>query len=430
MSIEAWAGVVLVGTFFLLIFLRIPIAFSLGLSAVAAIYLLDIEPAIIVQSMVKGVDTFALLAVPLFIIAGELMGKGGISKRLIAFSKILVGNLRGGLGQVNVLTSTFFGGISGSAVADISSIGCILIPMMTEEGYDREFAVGITLSSAVQSIMIPPSHNMVIYALLAGASVGKMFMAGLVPGLLLGASLMIYTAVVAKKRNYPMGQRVSLKEGVHITLDAIWGLGTIFVIVFGVVTGVFTVTESAAIAVVYSLFVSLFVYRETKISDFFAIVNAAFRTVSMVMLMIACSAAFGWVLAYIRLPVLVARLILGTFQNPLLIMLLINVILLILGMICDMAPIILITTPVFLPVVTALGMDPVHFGIVMMLNLGIGLTTPPVGCALFVVSSIGKLRMEAAARATLPMYIVMVAVLLIVTYVPQVVMFLPNLLLG
>jgi tripartite ATP-independent transporter DctM subunit len=287
-------------------FLRIPIAFSLGLSAVAAIYLLDIEPAIIVQSMVKGVDTFALLAVPLFIIAGSLWVRGDIqtAHRLFQNSR---GNLRGGLGQVNVLTSTFFGGISGSAVADISSIGCILIPMMTEEGYDREFAVGITLSSAVQSIMIPPSHNMVIYALLAGASVGKMFMAGLVPGLLLGASLMIYTAVVAKKRNYPMGQRVSLKEGVHITLDAIWGLGTIFVIVFGVVTGVFTVTESAAIAVVYSLFVSLFVYRETKISDFFAIVNAAFRTVSMVMLMIACSAAFGWVLAYIRLPVLVAR---------------------------------------------------------------------------------------------------------------------------
>lgn len=428
MSIDIIAGIALVGLFFLLIALRIPIAFSLGLSALVAVFILDIEPAIIVQTMVKGVDTFSLLAVPLFIIAGELMGKGGISKRLIAFSKILVGNLKGGLGHVDILTGTFFGGISGSAVADISSVGSILIPMMIEDGFDREFSVGITLSSAVQAILIPPSHNMVIYALLAGVSVGQMFLAGFVPGLLLGVSLMIYTAYVARKRNYPTGKRVSLKEALRVSMEAIWGLGTIVIIVLGVVFGIFTVTESAAIAVVYSFFVSVFIYRETKLSDFFEIVRTAFGTVSMVMLMIACSAAFGWVLAYIRIPLMVSRSILGTFNNPVIIMLLINVILLVLGMICDMAPLILITTPVFLPIVTALGIDPVHFGIIMMLNLGIGLTTPPVGCALFVASSIGKLKMEETAKATLPMYGVMFIVLMIVTFVPQIVMFLPNLL--
>ena len=430
MSVEGIAALLLVGSFFLLLFLRFPVALSLTLSSIAAALFLNVKLTILIQGMFKSVDSFALLAVPFFIIAGEMMGKGGISKRLVGFSRVLVGNLRGGLACVNCITSTIFGGISGSAVADISSLGSILIPMMEEEGYDKDFSVGITLSTAVQSILIPPSHNMVIYAMVAGGvSVGRMFLGGLIPGLLLGGCLMAYSLIVSYRRKYPAGIRVSLREGLRVVGGSLWGLGTIAIIMIGVCTGICTVTESAALAVAYACFVSLVVYREVPAKQLLSIFRDGFKTVANVMFLIAASGAFGWMLAYIRLPQLVSNAILSFSNNRLVVMLILNVILLVLGMICDMGPIILIATPVLLPIAQAVGVDPIHFGIIMMLNLGIGLTTPPVGAALFAVCSIGRVDMERAVRATLPMYLVMIAVLIIVNLLPGVTLLLPGLLM-
>ena len=430
MSVEGIAALLLVGSFFLLLFLRFPVALSLTLSSIAAALFLNVKLTILIQGMFKSVDSFALLAVPFFIIAGEMMGKGGISKRLVGFSRVLVGNLRGGLACVNCITSTIFGGISGSAVADISSLGTILIPMMESEGYDKDFSVGITLSTAVQSILIPPSHNMVIYAMVAGGvSVGRMFLGGLIPGLLLGGCLMAYSLIVSYRRKYPAGIRVSLREGLRVVGGSLWGLGTIAIIMIGVCTGICTVTESAALAVAYACFVSLVVYREVPAKQLLSIFRDGFKTVANVMFLIAASGAFGWMLAYIRLPQLVSNAILSFSNNRLVVMLILNVILLVLGMICDMGPIILIATPVLLPIAQAVGVDPIHFGIIMMLNLGIGLTTPPVGAALFAVCSIGRVDMERAVRATLPMYLVMIAVLIIVNLLPGVTLLLPGLLM-
>ena len=430
MSVEGIAALLLVGGFFLLLLLRLPVALSLTLSSIAAALFLNVKLTILIQGMFKSVDSFALLAVPFFIIAGEMMGRGGISKRLVGFSRVLVGNLRGGLACVNCITSTIFGGISGSAVADISSLGSILIPMMEEEGYDKDFSVGITLSTAVQSILIPPSHNMVIYAMVAGGvSVGRMFLGGLIPGLLLGGSLMVYSLIVSYRRKYPAGIRVSLREGLRIVGDSLWGLGTVAIIMIGVCTGICTVTESAALAVAYACLVSLVVYRGVPAKELLTIFRDGFKTVANVMFLIAASGAFGWMLAYIRLPQLVASAVLSFSSDRFVVMLILNVIMLVLGMVCDMGPIILIATPVLLPIAQAVGVDPIHFGIIMMLNLGIGLTTPPVGAALFAVCSIGRVDMERAVRATLPMYLVMIAVLIIVNLLPGITLLLPGLMM-
>ena len=430
MSVEGIAALLLVGGFFLLLLLRLPVALSLTLSSIAAALFLNVKLTILIQGMFKSVDSFALLAVPFFIIAGEMMGRGGISKRLVGFSRVLVGNLRGGLACVNCITSTIFGGISGSAVADISSLGSILIPMMEEEGYDKDFSVGITLSTAVQSILIPPSHNMVIYAMVAGGvSVGRMFLGGLIPGLLLGGSLMVYSLIVSYRRKYPAGIRVSLREGLRIVGDSLWGLGTVAIIMIGVCTGICTVTESAALAVAYACLVSLVVYRGVPAKELLTIFRDGFKTVANVMFLIAASGAFGWMLAYIRLPQLVASAVLSFSSDRFVVMLILNVIMLMLGMVCDMGPIILIATPVLLPIAQAVGVDPIHFGIIMMLNLGIGLTTPPVGAALFAVCSIGRVDMERAVRATLPMYLVMIAVLIIVNLLPGITLLLPGLMM-
>jgi len=431
MSVDAVAALLLLGGFFLLLILRIPVALSLALSSIATALFLNIRLTILIQNMFSSVDSFALLAVPFFIIAGELMGRGGISSRLVGFSRVLVGNLRGGLAYVNCITSTIFGGISGSAVADISSLGSILIPMMKAEGYDEDFSVGITLSTAVQSILIPPSHNMVIYAMVAGGvSVGRMFLGGIVPGLLLGACLLAYSAYTAYRRNYPAGIRVSFREGLRIVGNSLWGLGTVVIILTGVCTGICTVTEAAALAVVYACFVTFVIYREIPFGQIVGIFRDGFKTVANVMFLIAASGAFGWLLAYIRVPQLVSNAILGMTTNRFAVMLLLNLILLVLGMICDMGPIILIATPVLLPVAQAIGMNPIHFGVIMMLNLGIGLTTPPVGAALFAVCAIGKVSMGRAVRATVPMYLVMLFVLVLVNLLPDIVLFLPRLLMG
>lgn len=422
------ATLILLGTFALLLFLRVSITFSLAFASVVTSLYLKIPLMAVVQQMVQGVRSFSLLAIPFFILAGEMMGQGGISRRLILFSNLLIGRVRGGLAQVNVLASMFFGGISGSAVADVSSIGTILIPMMKEKGYDDDFSVGITVTSACQGVIIPPSHNMIIYSLAAGGvSVGRLFLGGFIPGVLLGVALMIISYIIAVKRNYPKERAYSLRESVRIAKDAFFGLMTAVIIIGGVVSGVFTATESAAVAVVWAFIVTFFIYREIPLRAMTGILYSSLRTLAMVMALIASASAFGWFMAYLRIPAIATQALLGITQNRIALLLLINALLLLLGMIMDMAPLILITTPILYPVVVgALGMSPIHFGIMLILNLAIGLCTPPVGSALFVGCAVGKITIEKAVKSMLPMYAAMVAVLLLITFVPELTMVIPD----
>ena len=426
------ASTILLSTFFILLVLRVPITFTLAVSSIVTAWYLDLPLMAITQRMVQGVRSFSLLAIPFFILAGEIMSRGGISRRLIGFSNVLIGRMRGGLAQVNVLASMFFGGISGSAVADVSSIGTIMIPVMKQKGYDADYSTAVTVTSACQGIIIPTSHNMIIYSLAAGGvSVGRLFLGGFVPGVALGLALMVISYIIAVKRDYPKERKYSLGEGLTVTKDAVLGLLTAVIIIGGVISGVFTATESAAIATVYAFFITFFVYREISLRAFPAILLNALKTLAMVMSLIAAASAFGYLLAFLQIPAQATELLLSITSNRIALLLLINVLLLILGMIMDMAPLILITTPILYPVVVgALGMDPVHFGIMLMLNLGIGLATPPVGSAMFVGCAVGKVSIEKAARAMVPFYVTMIVVLLFVTFVPQIVMFIPNLVMG
>jgi len=426
------AVLILLGSFFLLLLIRMPIAFSLALSSIFTALFLGIPVAAVFQRMVNGVNKVSLLAVPFFIFAGQLMGAGGISKRLVDLSNIMVGRFRGGLAQVNILTSMFFGGISGSSVADTSSIGAIMIPMMKKDGYDADFATSVTISSSTQGILIPPSHNMIIYALAAGVniSVGMMFLGGLVPGVVLGVSMMIMTWFISMKRKYPKGEKIGIKDSLRIIKDAVLGLLTPVIIVGGVITGVFTATESAAIACFWSFIVSFFIYREIPLREFSPIMKRTLKTLIIVLPVIAAANAFGFMLAYLRLPKIASEFLLGLTTNKYLILLIMNMILLVLGMIMDMAPLIMICTPILLPVAISVGLHPVHFGIVMMLNLAIGLITPPVGVTLFVGSSIGKSSIEKVAKANMPFYVLMFGVLLLITYIPPIDMWLPNMIMG
>ncbi|WP_304222065.1 TRAP transporter large permease [Gracilinema caldarium] len=425
------ATILLLGLFVFLMIIRLPITFSLIFSSIVTAVYLKIPLMAVVQQMVQGVRSFSLLAIPFFIIAGEMMGQGGISRRLILFSNLLVGRIRGGLAQVNCLASMFFGGISGSAVADVSSIGTILIPMMKQKGYDDDFSVGITVTSACQGVIIPPSHNMIIYSLAAGGvSVGRLFLGGFIPGVLLGVGLMIVSYIFAIKRNYPKERRYTLKEALQITKDAVLGLLTAVIIIGGVISGVFTATESAAIAVVYAFIITFFVYREIPLKMFPRILYNSLKTLAMVMALIAAASAFGWLMAYLRIPAKATEALLSVTHNKVLLLILINVLLLLLGMIMDMAPLILITTPILYPVaVGSLGMSPVHFGIMLILNLAIGLTTPPVGSALFVGCAVGKIRIEQVVKTMLPMWLVMFAVLMLITFVPEITMWIPDMLM-
>ncbi len=423
------ATTILLGGFIFFIIIRIPITIALAVSSILTAIYLNIPLMAIVQRMAQGVNSFSLLAIPFFIIAGEIMGEGGISDRIIAFANVLVGRIRGGLGLVNCLDSMFFGGISGSAVADVSSLGTIVIPMMKQKGYDADFSVALTVTSACQGIIIPPSHNMIIYSLAAGGvSVGRLFLGGFVPGILLGIALMIVTYIIAVKRNYPKDRKYSLKEALVITRDAVLGLVTAVLIMGGVVSGVFTATESAAIAVLYAFIITFFVYREIPISRMSKILYNTLKTLAMVMALIAAASAFGWLLAFLKVPAMATNALLGITTNKVLLLLMINLLLLILGCIMDMAPLILITTPILYPVVVkTLGMSPIQFGIILMLNLGIGLTTPPVGSALFVGCAIGKISIEQVTKALIPFWITMVVVLMLVTFIPEITMFIPDL---
>ena len=432
MSDPAAIGLLLAG-FAALLALRVPIAFSLAISSALTALALGLPPAQIVQQMCSGVSSVPLMAIPFFILAGEIMARGGIALRLIDLANLFVGRIRGGLAMVNILASMLFGGISGSSVADTSSIGSILIPMMKRKGYGADYAVDVTITSSTQGIIIPPSHNAVIYALAAGSSVSiaRLFLAGIVPGIMVGLSLMVVAYAIAVRRGYPRETFPGWRQGLRVGADAFLGLLTAVIIVGGVLTGKFTATESSAVAVVYAFLVTFLVYRDISIRAFPGILRRSVSVIAMVMFLIASAKAFGFLLAYLQVPARATRVLLGVAgDNRIVLLLLINGLLLVLGCIMDMAPLILITTPILLPVVRQVGVDPVHFGIVMMLNLGIGLCTPPVGSTLFVGCAIGDVSIERVARSLPPFYIAMVVVLLLVTYLPQITMAIPNLWAG
>lgn len=427
MGAEITAIWILIGSFLLMIVLRFPIAYAVAISSFFTLLYLDLPLAIIAQQMVKGISSFSLMAVPFFITMGVLMGKGGISDKLIGLANACVGWMRGGLGMVNVLDSYFFGGISGSAAADTASLGSVLIPIMVEQGYDADFATAITIASSVEGILVPPSHNMVIYATVAGGvSVGSLFLAGYLPGAVLAVSLMVGVYIISVKRNYPKGDRFSIKNLLKHLAESFWALATVLIVVVGVVSGFFTATESAAIAVIYSLIVSLFIYKGVDLKGVWHALEECVDTLSIVLILISTSSVFGYLLTRLHVPTYAARAIMSISDNPVVIAMLINLILLILGAIMDMAPIILITTPILLPVATSIGIHPVQYGIMLILNCGIGLLTPPVGAVLYIGTAISKLPMERVVKATLPFYLCMIVALLLVTFVPAISLWLPS----
>lgn len=421
---ELW---ILFGVFTALMLIGTPIAFCLGLSALATVLYIGLPPIVVFQQINSGMNAFAMMAIPFFIFAGDLMIRGGIAERLIAFAASLVGHLRGGLGQVNVVASTLFGGISGSAVADASAIGGLMIPQMEKRGYDRDYAVNVTVNSAIIALMIPPSHNMIIYSIAAGGnvSVADLFTAGIIPGILLAAALMVTAWWVARWRGYPPGTFPGVGAVARALVVAFPGVLLIGIIFGGVRSGVFTATESSCIAVLYAMLVAAFVYRELDWAGFVEATLGAVRTTAMVLLVIGTAAAFGWLMAFLQVQTALVQALQAISDNPIVILLLINIALLILGTFMDMAPMIIIATPVLLPVVKAFGIDPVHFGVVMILNAGIGLNTPPVGSVLFVGCAVGKITIREVMKTIWPFFGASVLVLLLVTYIPALSLWLP-----
>ena len=422
-------ALVLLGSFMVFMLAGMPVAYALGLASLLGALWIDLPLDAVMIQMASGVNKFSLLAIPFFVLAGALMAEGGMSRRLVAFASVLVGFVRGGLSLFNILASTFFGGISGSAVADTASIGSVLIPEMERKGYPRDFSTAVTVSGSVQAILIPPSHNMVIYSMAAGGSVSvaALFLAGLLPGLLLGAMLAAYCLYVARKRNFPKGDVIPLRQALAICGDAMWGLMTMVIILGGIMTGIFTANESASIAVIWAFFVTMFIYRDYKWRDLPKLLHRTVKTVTVVMILIGFAASFGYVMTLMQIPLKITTLFTSMSSNPYVILLYINIMLLILGTLMDMAPLILILTPILLPVVKTLGVDPVHFGIIIMVNLGIGLLTPPVGSVLFVGSAVGKLTIEALVKAMYPFFGVLLVLLALVTYWPSLTLWLPRL---
>ncbi len=426
---EKVAMFLLLGSFVVFIVLRMPVIFAIAVSSCITLFYINIPLMSFIQQMGKGVDSFSLMAIPFFVLAGEIMGAGGISDRLLQAANAIVGRFRGGLSYVNVLASMFFGHLSGSAVADVSSLGSIEIPMMEKGGYDKDFSVAVTVATSCQGVLIPPSHNMIIYSVAAGGvSVGALFMAGLVPGVTLGILMLVLCAVISIVRHYPKGEKIGFKEAVKIIASAILALFTAVIILVGVTAGLFTATESAAIACIYAFIISVFVYKELKISMMPKLLMNTVKTLAMVFSLIAAANAFGWLLAFLKIPTLITEGLLAITHNKVILLLLINAMLLVLGCIMDMAPLILIVTPILIPVVTALGMSRVQFGVMLIFNLAVGLCTPPVGSALFVGCGVGKISIEKTVKAMLPFYAVMVAGLLLVTFVPEISLFLPRIL--
>jgi len=419
---------VLLGLFAISVVIGVPVAFGLGIAAIAAFWFEGLPLMIGFQRIISGINVFSLMAIPFFIFAGELMFHGGIAMRLVRFASAAVGAVRGGLGIVNVFSSMLFGGISGSAVADISALGSILVPVMKEKGYDADYAVNVTVTSSIAGIIIPPSHNMIIFAIAAGGgiSISQLFLAGVVPGILMCLCLAVAAYLVAVRRGYRAEQFPGWTALALSFVGAIPGLFTAVIIVGGVLSGVFTVTESGAFGTIYAFIVTLLVYRSLNWETFLLAVTQAVRTTAMVMILIACAGAFAYMLTFYRVPDQTVALLTGLTDNPIF-LLMINAALLVLGMIMDMAALILICTPIFLPVAASLGMDPLQFGIMLMVNLGLGLCTPPVGSCLFVGCAVGKLPMEVAVRTIWPFYLAIFAALMMITFIPAISLTLPGL---
>jgi tripartite ATP-independent transporter DctM subunit len=422
---------VLLGSFVALMLIGMPVAYALGLAAIVGAWWIDIPLDAVMIQIAAGVNKFSLLAIPFFVLAGAIMAEGGMSRRLVAFANVLVGFVRGGLSLVNILASTFFGAISGSSMADTASIGTVMIPEMERKGYPRDFATAVTVSGSVQAILIPPSHNAVIYSLAAGGgvSIAALFLAGVLPGLLLGLTLAIMCLFIAKKRNFPKGEVIPLKQALKICVDALWGLTTMVIILGGILSGVFTATESASIAVIWAFFVTMFIYRDYKWQDLPKLMHRTVKTLCIVMILIGFAASFGYIMTLMQIPLQITTLFTELSDNRYVILFYINILLLILGTLMDMAPLILIMTPILLPVVKLLGVDPVHFGMIMMVNLGIGLLTPPVGGVLFVGAAVAKLPIEQVTKALLPFFGALLLVLAAVTYIPALSLWLPGLML-
>ena len=421
---------VLIASFGVFCAIGVPVAYSLGLSAIATALWIDIPLKAIMIKTSDGVRGFSLLAIPFFVVAGALMAEGGTARRLVALAQVFVGFIRGGLAMVNVVAQTLFGCISGSSVADTASIGSVMIPQMIKAGYPRVFATNVTICGSLQAILLPPSHNAVIYSLAAGGSISiaHLFLAGIIPGVLLGLSIMGLCLFVSYRRGYPKGEVVPFRQALRIAADSIWGLMTVVIILGGILSGVFTATEAGSIAVLYAFFISMFAYREAKWNDLPKLLTRVSRTVGMVMIMIGFSVAFAYIMALIRLPTIATEFFLSVSDNKYVFLLLINILLLILGTFMDLAPMLLICTPILLPVILKFGIDPVHFGMVMLLNLGIGLVTPPVGPTMVVGCAIGRVTMEQITRELWPFYLVMTVVLTLVTYVPEISLWLPRIL--
>jgi tripartite ATP-independent transporter DctM subunit len=422
---ELW---VLFGTFTVLLLIGTPVAFCLGLASLATVLYMGLPPIVVFQQLNSGMNAFAMMAIPFFIFAGDLMIRGGIAERLVNFAASMVGHLRGGLGQVNVVTCTLFGGISGSAVADASAVGGIMIPQMKARGYDADYAVNVTANAAIIALLIPPSHNMIIYSLSAGGnlSIADLFTAGILPGLLLAAALMVAAYLVAVKRGYPAGIFPGFAAIGRALVIATPGILLIFIIFGGVRSGWFTATESSCVAVLYALLVAALVYRQLGWTDFIEATHGAVRTTAMVLMVIGAAGAFGWLMAFLQVPQQAVATMKAVSDDPVTVLLMINAILLVLGTFMDMAPMIIICTPIFLPVVMSFGVDPIHFGVILILNAGIGLNTPPVGSVQFVACAVGKISIGEAMRTIWPFYGASVAVLMLVTYVPAISLWLPG----
>ncbi|HCR4043405.1 TPA: TRAP transporter large permease [Citrobacter freundii] len=420
---------ILVFTLGIMLAIGVPVAYAVGISAIIGAWYIDIPLEAVMIQLTSGVNKFSLLAIPFFILAGAIMAEGGIARRLVNFAYIFVGFIRGGLSLVNIVASTFFGAISGSSVADTASIGSVMIPEMDKKGYPRDFAAAVTASGSVQAILTPPSHNSVIYSLATGGtvSIAALFIAGILPGLLLSFSLMVMCVAFAHKRGYPKGERVPFRQALKIFVDTLWGLTTVVIIMGGILSGIFTATESAAIACLWAFFVTMFIYRDYKWSELPKLMFRTVKTVTIVMILIGFAAAFGAVMTYMQLPMRITEAFTSISDNKYVILMCINIMLLLIGTLMDMAPLILILTPVLLPVTNALGIDPVHFGMIMLVNLGIGLITPPVGSVLFVASAVSKQKIEQVVKAMLPFYLVLFLVLMLVTYIPAISLFLPKL---
>lgn len=413
--------------FLILLFTRVPIAYSLGISAAIYLLLEGIPFNIVAEKMYAGMDSFTMVCIPSFILAGNLMNTGGITKRIVAFCNVFVGHIRGALAYINILASVLFAGISGTALADVASLGSMLIPAMKDEGYDADFSVAITASTSVVGPIIPPSVPMVIAGTLTNLSIAKLFVGGIMPGLIMGLGFIIPTYYMAKKRNYPKHERVPMKERVKIIKDVIWALLMPIILMVGILSGIFTPTEASIVTVLYAFVVGIFIYKEIKLKDIFPIFRDTVIAAGSVIILVGIANLFAWILTSERVPQTIANGILSITENPILVILIMNIVLLFTGMFMESIAAIIIMIPVLLPVATAIGMSPIHFSIMAILNLMIGLVTPPVGLCLTTAAQIGKISTGRAIKANAPFLVVLILILALVSYVPAVTTFLPGL---